>query len=183
MRIHEDKKLGYIILPVIIDEGGHEIASDAFKQLITVIAALGINDDRIIEEANQYVSSTAKRDGKILEFIEYSASTEIDFAELVNDLEMKIWDRLSFAKSVIGESQFIKWMRDNSSLAEKSMKNYNQAVRKISNDLVKLDLAYSSLEEISENADLKKLKEEYFSIDEFKELDTRGKGMYQCRFQ
>ena len=182
MRTHEQKALGYIVIPVILESGQEDTVHDAFRQLITVVAALGINDDRIIEEAKQYVSATVKSAGKILEFVEYAPTAEIDFAELVNGLEIKIWDRLSFAKSVIGESNFAKWMTEHTSLSPKTIKNYNQAVRKISNDLVKLKMAYSSLEDITEKADLKQLKAEYFSIDAYRDLDVRGKGMYSAGF-
>ena len=168
MRTHEQKALGYIVIPVILENDQEDTVHDAFRQLIAVIAALGINDDRIIEEAKQYVGATVKGAGKILEFVEYAPTTEIDFAELVHGLEIKIWDRLSFAKSVIGESKFAKWMTEHTSLSPKTIKNYNQAVRKISNDLVKLKMAYSSLEDITEKADLKQLKLEYFSIAEYR---------------
>lgn len=182
MRTHDQKELGYIVIPVILESGQEDTVHDAFRQLITVVAALGINDDRIIEEAKQYVSATEKGAGKILEFVEYAPTAEIDFADLVHGLEIKIWDRLSFAKSVIGESKFAKWMTEHTSLSPKTIKNYNQAVRKISNDLVKLKMAYSSLEDITEQADLKTLKSEYFSIEEYRDLDVRGKGMYSAGF-
>tara|TARA_B100001287_G_scaffold275641_1_gene283861 strand:+ start:1676 stop:1882 length:207 start_codon:yes stop_codon:yes gene_type:complete len=55
-------------------------------------------------------------------------------------------------------------------------------VRKISNDLVKLNLAYSSLEEITEKADLQRLKDEYFSIYEYRDLDKRGNRMCSSGF-
>jgi predicted helicase len=182
MRTHENKELGYIVIPVILNGGHEDTVQDAFRQLITVIAALGINDDRIIEEAKQYVSATVKNAGRILEFMRYASTAEVDFVDLVNGLEIKIWDRLSFAKSVIGESKFATWMSEHTTLSPKTVKNYNQAVRKISNDLVKFKLAYSSLEDITEQADLKQLKTEYFSIEEYKELDVRGKGMYSAAF-
>ena len=83
---------------------------------------------------------------------------------------------------MIGESKFSKWMYDHTNLSDKSIINYNQAVRKISNDLVKMNLLYSTLEDISENADLEQLKKEYFDIEEFKLLDVRGKGMYSAGF-
>jgi len=182
MRMHENKKIGYIVVPVVIGNSEKDILSETFKQLITVIAALGINDERIIDEVKQYVSSALKKSDGILQFMEYSSSLEVDFKNLVDGLQIKLWDRLSFAKSVIGESNFAKWMRDHTNLAEKTIKNYSQAIRKISNDLVKLNLAFSTLEEISEKSDLKKLKDHYFAIDEFKQLNVRGKGMYSAGF-
>ena len=62
------------------------------------------------------------------------------------------------------------------------MEKYTRVVRKISNDLVKLNLAYSSLEEITEKADLQRLKDEYFSIYEYRDLDKRGNRMYSSGF-
>ena len=37
-------------------------------------------------------------------------------------------------------------------------------------------------EEIAEKADLKRLKDEYFSIDEYRDLDKRGNRMYSAGF-
>ena len=59
---------------------------------------------------------------------------------------------------MIGESEFAQWMREGPGLSKKTIQNYSQAVRKISNDLVKMDMAFSSLNEITENANLKMLK-------------------------
>ena len=106
----------------------------------------------------------------ILEFVEYSTTMQIDFSKLTEDLKIRIWDRLSFAKSIIGESNFAKWMREQTSLSEKTIRNYSQAVRRISNDLVKMNLAYSTLEEITNQANLQRLKDDYFSVDEFKAI-------------
>jgi predicted helicase len=182
MRLHRDKEFGYIVIPVIIGNELEAAALDAFKQLIYVISALGITDGRIIDEVKAYVSEATSNQGEILEFVESVPATSLSFSKFVSELELMIWDRLSFAQSVVGESDFIKWMRDHTSLSEKSMKNYNQAIRKISNDLVKMKMAYSSLDDITENADLIELKASYFDIDEFKQLDVRGKGMYSAGF-
>ena len=181
MRTHPAKRLGYIIIPVVLDENEKNKVSDTFKQLVTVIAALGINDERIIDEAKLMVQDP-KRPGKILEFVESIPNYGTDFNDFVKQLKIKIWDRVSFAKSVVGETEFNKWMKEQTTLSKASMEKYSRVVRKISNDLVKLNLAYSSLEEITENGDLKRLKNQYFSIDEYKELDTRGNRMYSSGF-
>jgi len=73
-------------------------------------------------------------------------------------------------------------MQNESELSKSSMDKYTRVVRKISNDLVRCDLSYSSLEEITEKADLERLKEKYFAIDEYKDLDTRGNRMYTAGF-
>ena len=182
MRTHPDKKIGYIVIPVMVDEDSNDLSSEVFLQLINVVAALGMNDDRIIEEVQQYASQGSNNPNPILQFVETAPISSINFGQLVKSIELKSWDRLSFAKSVVGESEFAKWMRDNAKLSEKTIKNYSQAIRKISNDLVKMNMAYSSLNEITENADLTVLKEKYFSIDEYRELDIRGKNMYSAGF-
>ena len=112
----------------------------------------------------------------------HKALTNINLQEFLSNIEILVWDRLSFAKSIVGESDFVRWMRQSTDLSEKSIKNYSNAIRKISNDLVRLKLSYSSLENLMQSEDLDRLKKEYFDIAEYKELDVRGKGMYSAGF-
>lgn len=182
MRTHPKKSLGYIVIPVIIDDHESDKVNEAFKQLVNIIAALGISDDRVIDEAKQLISSLGAQSNNILQFETFSPEAHIQFSLLEKEIKLKIWDRLSFAKSTIGESNFTKWMQNESKLSKASMEKYTRVVRKISNDLVRHNLSYSSLEEITEKADLERLKETYFSIDEYKDLDTRGNRMYSAGF-
>jgi predicted helicase len=151
LRLADNKDFGYIILPIVIEEGQDALSNESFAQIITVLSALAMSDDRIVEE-------------------------------FLSNIEILVWDRLSFAKSVVGEGDFTKWMRQSTDLSEKSIKNYSNAIRKISNDLVRLKLAYSSLEELMQSEDPVRLKEEYFDIPEHAELDKRGKNMYSAGF-
>jgi len=182
MRTHPEKSLGYIIIPVIIDDHASDKVNEAFKQLVNVVAALGINDNRIIDEAKQLIGTKAASNNDILQFETFSPQAEIQFSLLEKEIKLKIWDRLSFAKSTVGESNFTKWMQNESELSKASMEKYTRVVRKISNDLVRHDLSYSSLDEITEKADLERLKKKYFSIEEYKDLDTRGNRMYSAGF-
>jgi predicted helicase len=182
MRVHPKKKVGYIIIPVIIDPDNPDKINDSFKQLVNVVAALGISDERIIDETKQSIKKDSTITNNIMEFIEYEPNAEIEFEKFVKELKIKIWDRISFAKSVVGESEFNRWMKTETNLSDASMEKYQRAVRKISNDLVKLDLTYSSLEEIADKADLVPLRELYFSIPEYKDLDVRGNRMYSAGF-
>jgi predicted helicase len=175
------KDFGYIIVPIVIEEKDGDLFNNAFGQIINVISTLGISDDRIIEEFKTLVSGK-RGSGRIVDIDIPNTVTNIDFQEFLSNIEILVWDRLSFARSVIGESDFIRWMRKSTSLSEKSIKNYSNAIRKISNDLIRLKLAYSSLEELMQSEDLKRLKKEYFDIPEYKELDVRGKGMYSAGF-
>lgn len=181
MRRSSGKEFGYIIIPVILDGASVESASSAFSQIINVVSALGMSDERIIDEFKALVSGRSGGE-RIIEFLGEKLPTTIELKELLTEIQILVWDRLSFAKSTVGESDFAKWMRSETKLSEKTIKNYSQAVRKISNDLVRLKLAYSSLDEIMREEDLQNLKEEYFSIKEYKDLDERGKGMYSAGF-
>lgn len=181
LRKFDDKDFGYIILPIVLEEGEAALSNPEFAQVITVLSALAMSDERIIEEFKTLVSGQRNPDPIVI-FDFPNTVANIDFDEFLSNIEILVWDRLSFAKSVIGESDFTKWMREHSDLSEKSIKNYTQAVRKINNDLVRLKLTYSSLEELMRSEDLVRLKEEYFGIPKYKELDERGKGMYSAGF-
>lgn len=182
MRTHPEKSMGYIIIPVVIEDGNVNKINDSFKQLVNVVAALGINDERIIDEAKIAVKTSNFNAGGIVEPIEITPSGELEFESFVKQLKIKIWDRTSFAKSAVGETEFNKWMKTHTNLSDASMEKYSRVVRKVSNDLVKMSMAYSTLEEITDGADLEKLKDEYFSIDEYKDLDERGNRMYSAGF-
>lgn len=181
LRRFDGKDYGYIIIPVVIEESDDAIISTAFGQLITVISALGMSDERIIEEFKTLVSGS-RQTGRIVEIDIPKTVVNYDFQDFLSNIEIKVWDRLSFAQSVVGESDFGRWMRETKGLSDKSVKNYRQAIRKISNDLVRRKLSYSSLEELMQAEDLDRLKKEYFDIPEYKELDERGKGMYSAGF-
>ena len=181
LRRFNGKDFGYIIIPVVIEDNPETQISSAFGQIITVISALAMNDERIVEEFKSIVACEQNTQ-QIVEFDIPIMAEKIEFNELLQNIEIQIWDRLSFAQSVKGESDFTRWMRDSTKLSDKSIRNYTQAIRKISNDLVRMKLTYSSLDEIMKSEDLKRLKDEYFSIPEHKELDVRGKSMYSAGF-
>jgi len=181
LRRFEGKDMGYIVVPIVIEEANKSQLDAAFGQIINVISALGMSDGRIIEEFRLLISGVKKR-GRIVEIETSAEISHMDFESFLSSIEIRIWDRLSFAKSVVGESEFSAWMKKSTNLSDKSIKNYTNAVRKISNDLVRKKLAYSSLEEIMLSEDLDRLKKEYFDIFEYKELDVRGKGMYSAGF-
>ena len=182
MRIHPTKSMGYIIIPVVIDGDNDDKVNDAFKQLINVVAALGANDERIIDEAKWAVRTGNFGRGGIIEIVEDVPIGDFQFESFVRQLEVKIWDRLSFAKSVVGETEFNKWMKNHKKLSDSSIKKYSNVIRKISNDLVKMSMAYSSLEEITQEADLENLRDEYFSIKEYRDQNKRGNQMYSSGF-
>ena len=52
MRVHPSKKLGYIVIPVIIDTSDVDKINDAFKQLVNV-GALGISDELLTKQSKR----------------------------------------------------------------------------------------------------------------------------------
>jgi hypothetical protein len=93
MRRFDGKKLGYIIVPVIIDEDSDEPSDDAFDQIITVVSALAMEDERIIEEFKS-IASGRRSEGRTIVEIDVPEYVRIEFGDLLENIETRIWDRL-----------------------------------------------------------------------------------------
>ena len=111
-----------------------------------------------------------------------SVSESINLKDFYLNLQLKVWDRLSFAKSFIDETTFATWMRTATTLSEKSIKNYVGGVNKITNELIKMKPDYKNIEDLIASEDLSVLKKEWMAVEENKALDKRGKGMYSAGF-
>ena len=182
MRIYPGKEIGYIIVPVVLDgEDENAIEENAFKQIINVVSAMGMSDDRIIAEFQEIAQG--KRSGtKIFEFDFEMPIGSINLKDLYSGIELKLWDRLSFARSFIDQNTFGDWMRSNTSLSPKSIKNYVGGVNKITHELLKMKPDYSSVNDLLKNEDLNQMKKEWFAIPKNEALDKRGNGMYSAGF-
>ena len=182
MRRCEGKEYGYIIVPIIVDEDEEgSIHKDSFKQIINVISAMGMNDDRIIAEFQALVFQQ-NRETNICDFDFESVAESINLKDFYLNIQNKVWDRLSFAKSFIDESTFANWMRTATTLSEKSIKNYVGGVNTITNGLIKMRPEYKNIDDLMQSEDLTLLKKEWMSIEENKALDERGNGMYSSGF-
>jgi hypothetical protein len=95
MRRFEGKKLGYIIVPVIMDEDSDEPSDDAFDQIIAVLSALAMEDERIIEEFRSIASGRRSGGATIVE-IDAPEYVRMEFGDLIENIETRIWDRLGF---------------------------------------------------------------------------------------
>ena len=80
------------------------------------------------------------------------------------------------------DDNFSKWLELATDLAEKTIKNYTRAIKKISFDLSKDNIVQTSLEEISNEEELESVKRDYFLIPENKEMDEKGNRMYSAAF-
>ena len=182
MRRCEGKEYGYIIVPIIVDEDEEgSIHKDSFKQIINVISAMGMNDDRIIAEFQALVFKQT-RETNICDFDFESVAESINLKDFYLNIQNKVWDRLSFAKSFIDESTFANWMRTATPLSPKSIKNYVGGVNTITNGLIKMRPEYKNIDDLMQSEDLTLLKKEWMSIEENKALDERVNGMYSAGF-
>ena len=61
MRVYPGKEIGYIIVPIVLD-GNDESAleENAFKQIVNVVSAMGMSDDRIIAEFQEIAQGKKK---------------------------------------------------------------------------------------------------------------------------
>ena len=182
LRIYKGKKLGYIIIPIVLDGDDPESLKDnAFKQIISVVSAMGMSDERIIAEF-QNIAQGKRSHTRIFELDIDFPMGSVNLSDLYSEIDLKVWDRLSFAKSFGGFENFAKWMRSNTGLKEKAIKNYKGGVYKIINDIFKLRPQYANIDDLLKNENLVEMKKEWLSIPKNKELDIRGHGMYSAGF-
>ena len=80
------------------------------------------------------------------------------------------------------DDNFAKWLELATDLAEKTIKNYTKAIKKISFDLSERNIVQMSLEEITTEEDLENIKRDYFLDPEKKEMDEKGNRMYSAAF-
>ena len=95
------KKMGYVIVPILHDEGAKpEDIFDTieFREVLTTLRALAANDDRIIEyfRAISQGKRRAGSHGGSVEFeIDERLAQRIDLEQFARDIELKCWNRLA----------------------------------------------------------------------------------------
>ena len=184
MRVSQNKKFGYIILPIVLEgEDSSSTQENAFRQIIRVLSALGMSDERIIAEFQQIAQGKVPRE-RIFKFIEdEEVFSSINLKDFYSNIDLRIWNRLSFAKTFMYDAPFSDWMRKETNLSESSVGKYVSAVYKITNEILKMKPQYSTVDELVRNEDLEQLKNEWLSVAENKALDGRGNGMYSAGFK
>jgi superfamily II DNA or RNA helicase len=95
LRKFDGKEFGYIIVPVVLDEEAENLSDDAFKQIITVISALGVHDERIIEEFKE-IANGKRKDRECIVNIDVPEIVRVKFEDFISNVEIQIWDRLNF---------------------------------------------------------------------------------------
>ena len=94
LRLHKEKDIGYILIPVILDSIHQEPENKAFDQIINVISALAMHDERIIEYYRDIV--VGKKPDKELVVIQYPEAEKVIFKTLSEKINFKICNRISF---------------------------------------------------------------------------------------
>jgi superfamily II DNA or RNA helicase len=95
LRKKEGKDWGYVILPVIYDEETHDIDNENFQEILSVVRGLASNDERIVEYFKDKADpgstkKTSERQFQLEVFSEF-----MDESELSNQLQIRLWDKLS----------------------------------------------------------------------------------------
>ena len=95
------KKMGYVIVPILHDEGAKpEDIFDTieFKEVLTTLRALAANDDRIIEyfrAISQGKRRAGSRGGSVEFEMDERLAKRIDLEQFARDIELKCWNRLA----------------------------------------------------------------------------------------
>lgn len=94
LRRYDGKEFGYVIVPVLLEDDS-TLSDESFEAIITIVKALGANDERIIE----YFRSTleGKKSKKSISPLEADipVGVIIDSKEFIKSIELSIWFRLA----------------------------------------------------------------------------------------
>jgi superfamily II DNA or RNA helicase len=96
LRKKEGKDWGYVILPVVYDDITQEIDNENFNEILAIVRGLASNDDRIVEyfkDKKEGASSTKKENAEQFHFEVFS--DYVDANQLSEQLQIKLWDKLS----------------------------------------------------------------------------------------
>lgn len=98
LRTFKGKKMGYVIVPVLLDDDLTDIKSQqskAFDSILTVLRALAANDERIIEYFRTFSQGRQWTGGTIPVDIDIPEGLKIDADEFINSIKLQFWSRLA----------------------------------------------------------------------------------------
>ena len=95
LRKKEGKEWGYVVLPIIYEEETQDIDNENFQEILSVVRGLASNDERIVEyfKDKNEPESTRKRSESQFQLEVFSEY--LDEEELSNQLEIRLWEKLS----------------------------------------------------------------------------------------
>jgi len=96
LRKKEGKDWGYVILPVIYDGETNEIDNDNFNEILSVVRGLAANDERIIDYFKDKEGEGLEKSKAGEKIFNFEVLSEyIDESEIKDNLEIKLWEKLS----------------------------------------------------------------------------------------
>ena len=98
LRTSHDKELGYVVVPVLLEDGESNdsvVQSKAFDAVLMTLRALAANDDRIVEYFRGISEGRRVRGGTTPFEIDIPLGMKIDVESFVNSIELKFWSRLA----------------------------------------------------------------------------------------
>jgi superfamily II DNA or RNA helicase len=98
LRTYEGKKLGYVVVPVLLESDATDIKSQygrAFDNIIMVLRALTSNDERIIEYFRTVSQGRKWRDTTTPIEIDIPEGLPIDAEEFIKSINLQCWSRLA----------------------------------------------------------------------------------------
>ena len=95
LRVADGKKMGFIIVPVLVDENAPDAADKAFQDILMTLRALAANDDRIIDYFRSI--SQGKRPKKSDAIIEFNVPdpVRVKLENFIECVETETWHRLA----------------------------------------------------------------------------------------
>jgi len=94
LRKKDGKDWGYVVLPVIYDHTSHEIDNENFQEILNIVRGLAANDERIIEEFKDKSQNSGRVTGAREEIFRIDPEL-LNESELVDNLNIKLWEKLS----------------------------------------------------------------------------------------
>ncbi len=95
LRKKEGKDWGYVILPVIYDEETHDIDNENFQEILSVVRGLASNDERIVEYFKDKADPGSTKKTSERQFHLEVFSEFMDESDLSNQLQIRLWEKLS----------------------------------------------------------------------------------------
>jgi superfamily II DNA or RNA helicase len=95
LRPAQGKKMGYIVVPVLVDENDPKATDKAFQDILVTLRAMASNDDRIIDYFRSV--SQGKRPSKSESIIDFDVPDpiQIKLEDFIDNIETQTWHRLA----------------------------------------------------------------------------------------
>ena len=128
LRKKDGKDFGYVVLPVIYDHTSHEIDNENFQEILNVVRGLAANDERIIEEFKDKSQNSSRLVGAREEIFRIDQEL-LKESELVDNLNIKLWEKLSRFKPLEGYLNYLEAKKHVNSLKIRTNKGWTKYAR------------------------------------------------------